>query len=70
MIIVTFEELLHFGNTQRWVESSRIFENKDEAIDFIEFLYDDGDYNGLRNFKVWNATKAKIIVSTKVKFEE
>lgn len=54
MYIVTFEE--HLVQPDQWIKSHRIYDDLEEAIDFVKFIYEarEGVY---RRVRVWEATE-------------
>lgn len=66
--IVTFEERLLVEGDTRWIESSRILTKRQEAKNFLEFMYDAKSGN-IRNVQIWQADRIHYGVRSVVWFE-
>lgn len=67
MYIVTFEE--HLVQPDQWINSHRIYDDLDEVIDLVKFIYEAGE-SVYREVQVWKATEINHCIKVEVILNE
>lgn len=70
MYVVTFKEHYKYNYANDWVTSSREYENLDEVKEFVEFLYEEGNRDVIKDIHVYRADELEYTVTAKVAFKE
>lgn len=69
MYIVTYEKQSR-NDENEWIGYIYMPKDKDEAKDFVSFLFDTNDSSEIQDVKIWNATEIPYDKKVTIEFDE